>query len=77
MIQLLILNEHLYLSGVWLGVDLSTDTRGHHVCKRDWTTCSKFVNLSKLNSQHNWGTDLHGHFMSSRILTLKMMKIFI
>lgn len=22
---------------------------------RDWTTCSKFVNYSKLNSQHTWG----------------------
>ena len=40
-----------------------------NVFKRDWTTCSKFVNHSRLNSQHNWG-DLYDHLMSKRIFTL-------
>ena len=31
--------------GVWLGVNLRTDTK--KTCERDWTACSKFVNLSR------------------------------
>ena len=50
LIWLLISIEHLYLSGGWLGADLRTDTK-----KRNWTTCSKFVNHARFNSQHNWG----------------------
>ena len=41
----------IYMSGVWLGVDPRTDTKNHHVSKRDRTTCSKFINHSRLNTQ--------------------------
>ena len=44
--------------------------------KRDWTMCSKQVNHSKLNNQHNWG-NLYDHLMSTRIFTLVMNEIFI
>ena len=33
----------IYMSGVWLGVDPRTDTKNHHVSKRDRTMCSKFI----------------------------------
>ena len=50
---------------------------GHwKTCSRDWTSCSKFVNHSRLNMQHNWG-DLSDHSMRKRIFTLIMIKIFI
>ena len=26
-----------------------------HVLRRDWSTCSKYSNPYRLNSQHNWG----------------------
>ena len=39
--------------------------------KRDWTTCSKFVNRSRRNNQHNWG-DLYDH---SIIFALTMKKV--
>ena len=38
--------------------------------------CSKYVNHSKLNSQHDW-RDLHDHLKSMRIFTLRMTKIFV
>ena len=38
------LNGHLYLSGVDLGVNPQTNTK-RHVLKRDWMTCSTFVNF--------------------------------
>ena len=49
-----IFNEHLNLSGVWLGVDLRTETKKIHVSKR-LGPCLKYVNHSRLNSQHNQG----------------------
>ena len=42
----------IYLSGVWFGVDLRMDTKKHHVFKRDWTTCTTFINHSRLNMQY-------------------------
>ena len=38
--------------------------------KRDWTTCSIFVNHSRNNSQHNLG-DLLGSFMVLAVLPLR------
>lgn len=43
-----LLESGKYLSGMWLGDGLRTDTKGH-MFKRDWTSCLKFVNHS------NWG----------------------
>ena len=43
-----------YLSGMWLGLDLSMGTESC-VLKGVWTMCIKFVNYSRCNSQHNWG----------------------
>ena len=44
---------HLYLSGVWLGVDLRHDTKKACVWKRDEVTVrSEFVNYSRFNNQH-------------------------
>ena len=37
-----------------LGIDdVRTDMKKNHVFKRDWTTCSKYANHSKFNSQHD------------------------
>ena len=36
--------RQLYLSGVWFSVDVRTD----QVFKRDWITCSKYDNHSRL-----------------------------
>ena len=38
--------------------------------------CSKYINHSRLYSQHNWG-DLYDYFISTRIFTLIINKIFI
>jgi hypothetical protein len=49
---LLFLLKHTYLSGVWLGVDVWTDTK--NMCnKRDWIRSLIFVNYSRQNIQHN------------------------
>ena len=42
----------------------------------DWTKCSKYVEHSKLNSQHDWG-DLYDRLPSTEIFTLIMNEIFI
>ena len=41
--------------------------------KKDCTSCPKYVNHSRPNSQHNPG-DLYDHLMFMRILTLTMNK---
>lgn len=46
--HLFLIGQHL--SGVWIGVDLRIDTYLHYLFKRDRTTCSKPIILSKLNS---------------------------
>ena len=51
----LLSNGHLYLSGVWLVVDLRTSSKKASCVTRDWTTCSEFVNHSRLNRLHHWG----------------------
>jgi hypothetical protein len=39
MMRLLTLGGYLlYLSGVWLGVDIRMNTK-LHVCEKDWSTC--------------------------------------
>ena len=62
------------MSGVWLGVDPTTNTK-RHVFKKNWTAHSKFVNHSTVNNQHNW-EDLYDHLMSMSIFTLIMDKTF-
>ena len=52
--KFLILNKHLYLSGIWLGANLGMDFI-IRVLERDWTTCSNFVNHSEHHGQHNSG----------------------
>ena len=47
-----------------------------HVFKKDGTMFSKYVNHSRLNSQHDQG-NLYDHLMSTRIFTLIMHMIFI
>ena len=49
--SLLFSNGHLYLSGVWLVVDLRMSSKK----AQNLTTCSEFVNHSRLNSLHHWG----------------------
>ena len=53
LIWILFLIRHLYLNDMWLGV---APKYGCHkdVFRRDWTMCLKYVNHSRLNSQHNW-----------------------
>lgn len=53
---------------MWLSVGLTMDTKMTHV-KRDWTTCSKFANHTRLNNQRNWG-DLYDHFNEHETLHL-------
>jgi hypothetical protein len=60
----------MYMSGMWLGVDLTNDILGGGkqktqkcMLKRDWTTCSNMLTI--LNQ-----------LMSTRIYTLIMNKIF-
>ena len=50
----MILKGQLYLSSVWLGVDLRM-APNRRVLKRDWIACLKFVNHSRCNSEHDWG----------------------
>ena len=54
----LVLNKHLYLSGVWLGVNLRLYTKNRHVSnmwQEDWITWSEFANHSRFNDEHvNW-----------------------
>ena len=52
-IQSLLLIGNLYLGGVWLVVDLRTDTKMTCVYKRLDYMCSQVVNHSRLNTQHN------------------------
>ena len=51
---------------------------GHQkdVLKRDWMTCSKLINHSRRNSEHNWGS-LYDHWITRRIFTLAMHRIYI
>ena len=56
LIWLLILNlGHLYLSNMWSGADPRINVPKRHVLEKDWTTCSKFDNHSRLSSQQNTG----------------------
>ena len=42
---------------VYVWIYERTPTKRHHVFYGDWSTCSKYVDCSGLNShQHNWGT---------------------
>ena len=67
---------HLELGGIWLGVDLRTDST--KTCfKRDWATCSKYVNHSRFESHYKLGGDLYDHLMNTKIFTLIVIKIFI
>ena len=58
-----------------LGV-LEEQITKRHVFNGDWTTCSKYDNHSRRNSQHKLG-DLYGKLMRTRIFALIMNKIFI
>ena len=65
---------HLYLSGMWVGVDLRIGIK-KGLFKRDWTTCSKYASRSRPNSQLGGG--LYDHWMSTRIFTLIIIKVLI
>jgi hypothetical protein len=73
LIQFPIINGHLYLGGVWLGVN---EIPKRHMLKGDWTTCSEFVNHPRCKSQHNLG-GLYDHLFTERTITLKIHKMFI
>jgi hypothetical protein len=60
---------HLSLSGVWFGVAPRMGIQ-RHVFWNACTTCSKFDTLSRLYSQHDWGTCMYGRSMSTKIFTL-------
>lgn len=49
--RLFFLITQLYLSGVWLYVDLRTYAK--NVVQKDWTTCLRFVYHSRLNCHHS------------------------
>jgi hypothetical protein len=68
---------HLYLSGMWVGVDLIEWTPVDVRSKKGWSACLKFNNCSRFNSQHNGEGDLFDHLTSMRILALIMNKIFV
>lgn len=64
-------NSKMVCGWVWT---LRTDMK--MTClKRDRTTCTKFVNYSRLNSQHSWGTYLFNS-VERGIFTLILKKIF-
>lgn len=44
----------------------------HPVFQRDWTTCSKLVNYSRFNSQHNLEGRAYNHLRRKRIFTLAL-----
>lgn len=52
LIQSLILNGYLFLSGVWLAANIRMGTE-RHVLTRDWTAYFFFVIHSKHNIGHN------------------------
>ena len=56
----LILIEHLYLSGMWLG-EVQGQMPKRHVFERDWIPCSEYYNCSRLNFQHNAGMTINEH----------------
>ena len=49
------LTRKLYLIGVWFGEYQTTNTK-RHMFKRDWPTCSNWMNYSTLNNNeiYNW-----------------------
>ena len=47
-----------------------------HVSKRDWITCSKYANHSRLNNQQDW-ENVVDHSMCTRIFNLIMDKLFL
>ena len=55
---------------VWLGVDLRTDTKQASEFKRDWTTCSKFGNHARLDTQHDLG-DVY-YLSASKVVIIQM-----
>ena len=67
MIWLLILNIHLYLSGVRLGV-FKEHTPKVCVFTKYWTTISKFVNHCRLNNPHNRVELIH-YFNKNKLYT--------
>jgi len=68
-IQILNFSGHLYLSSVWLGVDVRMDAKKTCVYER-LCYMLRTVNHSRLNSRHIWGS-LHGRIMALALLTLK------
>ena len=50
-------------------VDIRTE-KHEHVLKRNWTMCFEFVNYSRFNGQHTWGTCMV--LQEERIFTLSM-----
>ena len=45
---------------MWSGEDLRMDAK-QLVFPKDWTTCSKYVDHSRFNSQHNLGGGGRGY----------------
>jgi len=77
--QLLFLIGHL-----WMWCIVRCGSKNRHKARIMWTTCSKFVNHSRLNSEHYlliylfWGgVDIYDHLMNSRVFTSVMNEIFI
>ena len=54
---------------MWLVVDVKTDTK-KPMFERDWITCSKYFDHSRLNNQHD-------HSVNTIVFTLTMKKMFI
>jgi len=69
---------HLYLSGMWLGVNLRTDTKKTCIFRRIRLRAQNMPTIlgSKAKSLRGGG-NLYDHLMSTQILTFLMNKIFI
>jgi hypothetical protein len=52
LMDFLVSDGHLYLNGVWVGVNLKTNTTKTCI-ERCWITCRKYANYFNGNNQHN------------------------
>lgn len=75
-IKCLFLNGHMYLSGIWFGVNLRTDKKTTTCFERDCTTFFNCVNHFRCHSQQCW-QNLHDRLIIMRFFTLTMNRIFV
>jgi hypothetical protein len=64
------------LRSMWLGVPPRTNSMKTSCVLKNWTTCSKYDNHYRLNSQHH-RVNLYNHLTSKRIFTFMMNTVFV